>query len=690
MMHIVGAWVNNRDPARMSLEQLAFSRWEEMAPLRYDHEGDVGLESRLVKRKEFCQSVATKGKDIAIRMIHNQNWRAIFDGTKPSEARIAMSKSTESNGLLMHLLKAAAQLEESLKKFPCSQKHDPSFVVVFDEVASLFGEGKLYANRYIALNRVISCLKRRSMWFFMISTETKLELIHPPDNVERDGNPMVDRSLRLVSDDSDEPATLKRFTPFVALQLDIEDRRRMRDPEERCRELGKSLGDFSRQEHMASFGRPLWHAYSNPIEMHEVAIAKLTGGRHGHSQYNAKDKHHVLAALSFRICLDLCLQNPRTIPLTSTAVNSFMRVVISMDQETGVLDTIAPSEPVLARAAMGLLCEGKNWANSIRTLTEELIQKTLIEKGLKGELYSRMLLVLAQDWVRLGEYLKEHRLMPASLMPTFRVGDFLTALYAEEYQDQINRIDSRILDARMNFTHFMPAGENLTPVVVPALCRDLLRRSAALQLSWNQPTYDKLIPFYCGEENEAVDPSKYGVILVQDKNKEVGSTLESIFSEEFTTDFTGDSGSPLKYNPKASIRNGTKFVFNDMKNPILFLLFDMGVQRTNQSTSPAIRVGCSRDGWSPKVWAIHSRGNDARVFRCLQLMECGTESGMFFASTTSGRALHEKVSERNRIFHRLHENFRYSGKVDEVMEERVAKKAKGNVEEEEDTPMADA
>ncbi|KAI9763099.1 MAG: hypothetical protein M1840_000911 [Geoglossum simile] len=698
-------WVNKRDPAQMSLEQLAFSRWEEMAPLRDDYsKGDVAWESRLVKRKQFCQEVAAKGKVIAIQMTGNQDWRTIFDGTEPSQARIAMSKSTESKGPLMPLIEAAIQLERSLARFTPSRKHDPSFVVVFDEVASLFGEGKLHANRYIALNRVISCLKRRSMWFFMISTESNLELIHPPDNVERDGNPMVDPSLRAVFDNPNEPATLKRFTPFIALQLDVEDRRRMRDPGERCRELKKPLGDFSRQEHMATFGRPLWHAYTNPMEMHEVAKAKLTGGRHGRSQYNAKDEHHVLATLSFRICLDLCLQNPRTLPLTRTAVNSFMRVVISMDQETGVLDTIAPSEPVLARAAMELLCEGQNWANSIRTLTEELIQQTLVEKGLKGELYSRMLLILAQDWVRLGEYLKEHRCMPASLMPTFRVGDFLMALYAEEYQGQINRIDSRILDARMNFTHFVSADENLVSDVVPALCRDLLRRSAALQLSWNQPTYDKLIPFYCGGENEAVDPSKYGVILVQDKNKEVASTLESIFLEDFIEDFTGGSGSLSEYIPKASIRNGTKFVFNDMKNPILFLLFDMGVQRTEQSKSPAIRVCRSRDGRFPKVWAIHSRGSDARVFRCLRLMECEQESRMFFASTASSGSLHEELAERNRIFHRLHENFRYpesvsltrdsvakvAGKVGGEVVERVANQEKGNVEGEEDTPMADA
>ena len=77
-----------------------------------------------------------------------------------------------------------------------------------------------------------------------------------------------------------------------------------------------------------------------------------------------------------------------------------MRVVISIDHDTGVLNTITPSEPVLAKAAMEHLCENENWSNSIKTLTENLLDKGLIEKGLNGELYARLILVLAHDWLR--------------------------------------------------------------------------------------------------------------------------------------------------------------------------------------------------------------------------------------------------------------------------------------------------
>src|SRR5438034_11206586 len=145
----------------MNLEQLVASRWEEMAPFKHDYEDIVSWEWRMAKRKEFCQSIAIKGEKIAIQMINKKNWRGIFDSRGSSGALQTMSTSTESQGLLKHLLESAVQLEKRLRKFPHQEKHRPSLVIVFDEVSSLWTDGsdKSTVNRYIALNRVISCLK---------------------------------------------------------------------------------------------------------------------------------------------------------------------------------------------------------------------------------------------------------------------------------------------------------------------------------------------------------------------------------------------------------------------------------------------------------------------------------------------------------------------------------------------------
>jgi hypothetical protein len=79
---------------------------------------------------------------------------------------------------------------------------------------------------------------------------------------------------------------------------------------------------------------------------------------------------------------------------------------------------------------------------------------------------------------------------------TFTVQQFLTALYAEDHHESILLLPLEIREARMNFNHFVPAGENLRPEVIPELLHDSLRRSAGMQLAHGQPTYDILIPSY--------------------------------------------------------------------------------------------------------------------------------------------------------------------------------------------------
>lgn len=356
-----------------------------------------------------------------------------------------------------------------------------------------------------------------------------------------------------------------------------------------------------------------------------------------------------------------------------------------MDHETGVIDTITPSEPVLARAAMEHLCggeaeddaeteddaenkdntetedntetstededktENENWSSSIRTLCKELLEKGLIEKGRKGELYARLLLTLAHDWVR--------RVSAKTFAPTFSVSNFLMALYAGDHHDSIRKIPNRILEARMNFTHFLPAGEKLTAEVIPELCHDLLRRSAAMQLSWEQVTYDLLIPVYYGSEDEEFDPSKCGVVLVQVKNQMVATTPREIFQEDFI------KVSPEASNPAtlkaSSQRKPEKFVFNQMANPILFLLFDLGVIRSDRATSPLVQVLQSNSGLQPDLWGIHSRGHDETVFGCLKHMNAIKSSKRFFTATQKPKTPADQLCLRNRPFHQLRRSFRY-------------------------------
>jgi len=606
-----------------------------MAPLEPDADAWDANSQRSKMRFEFCHSVAERARAIAKELISSQAWVGKFDRLSKVHDELQMEHCEQRPNPLNGLLNAADNLMKNLQQCRDASNPDPLLVIVFDEASNLMKMPPLYKpdpGLYVALNRVISCLKKFHVWSFFLS-KSLIGHVVPPINAVLTGDYLRDSSARVGFEANTE---LKRLPPFVALQLDIEDRRRMQDPMLREEELLKPLGRFATPEHMALFGRPLWHPYTDEgWEMIEWAKLKLIGGRQ-RARYSPTNLHHVFAALSFRLSLDVCLENPSTVSLTKTAVDSFMRVVISLDHETGVMDTVTPSEPVLAWAAMEHLCEPGCWSTSIRTLSEELLEKGLIEKGRKGELYARIVLILAHDWVLSNSY-------PA-FAPTSTVSDFLMALYAGDHHDSIRKIPERIREARMNFTHFVPARERLTAEVIPALCHDLLRRSAAIQPSWNEETYDLLIPVYYGTEDEQFNRSNCGVILVQVKNKKNATTPREIFKDLINV-------SPGTENPK--------FVFNQMANPILFLLFDLGVVENSRASAPLVQVMHSESGLQPDLWAIHSRGHDHTIFGCLQHMDATRQSEKLFASVQVSETLADRLSLRNRTFHQLGRGFRY-------------------------------
>jgi len=645
----------------MTLEELARDRHAEMAPHAPAGAAQDAKSQRSKIRVEFCGSVAKRAQAIAKELISSPAWVGKFDDDGPSKVHdeLTMAHSEQCPNPLNGLLNAADNLMKNLQQCQEARNPDSLLVIVFDEASSLMRMQPLdepHPGLYVALNRVISCLKKFRMWSFFLSTESLIGHLVPPKNAVRTGDYLRDSSARISFQADPE---LKRFTPFVALQLDVEDRRRMQDPMLRKEELLKPLKTFATPEHMALFGRPLWYAYtSRGNDMMKLAKLKLIGGQQ-RAQYISTDPDHVFAALSFRLSLDVCLQNPSTVSLTRTAVNSFMRVVISMDHETGMMDTVTPSEPVLARAAMEHLCD-RNWSRSITTLCRELLEKGLIEKGRKGELYARLVLILAHDWVRWSQSLRYRPNAVPAFAPTFTVSDFLTALYAEDHHDSIRKIPERIHEARMNFTHFVPAHKPLTAKVIPNLCHDLLRRSAAMQLSWEQETYDLLIPVYYGTEDEKFDPSNCGVILVQVKNKTDATTPRAIFEEDFVN-VSPETRNPANLKARSSERDPKKFVFNQMANPILFLLFDLGVVRSNRAYAPLVQVMHSKSGKQPDLWAIHSRGYDDTIFGCLQRMNVTDSHEQFFASVHIGDTLADRLSLRNRTFYELEREFRYEG-----------------------------
>ncbi len=699
MCLIVNQWVETQDPTS-SLKKLASLRHQIMAPLnpKEASNGDLAV-NRRDQRIRFCDAVVSRASDYARKFAMDKGWRSCFLAGEELRARYLLQNSSQFESL-KEIGKALAR---NLERFSGGNSANPSWIVVFDEATNLFTPGTpdLDTGRYVALNRVLSCLKELPTWFFMLSTESRVEKLLPPDiqakegekdNENRWNNPSGRMPPQSTSDQTDNLKRLKLFPPFVSFRLDVEDRRRMLAKKSREDELKKPMAGFSEPKHISMFGRPLWFAYEGPDKLEEVAKWKLLGGRR-YAKYDPDDKDHVLAALSFRVALDVCLENAVSLPLVRTAVNSHLRVVVSMDQSTGVLHTSTPSEPVLALAAMKLLCEGNNWTASIKTLTQQLLQLGLVAKGLKGELFARLVMILARDQIRSGPSSQDVIQVSGkggkaqeraqdfqgvnlpisqkglSFMPIFTVSDFLKSLYGENNNKEVQQIANEILQAKMNFTHFVPTSEQLSSDLFPTLCHDLLRRSAALQLCENQVTYDQLIPIYFGNEQGTFEPSQCGVILIQNKNRESATTIASMFNEPFVTPSlnTKKPSKRAKYLQKSerALRNGPNFIFNKMEKPILFLMFDIG---TKIIRSPPVEVSHS-DGNIPQIWAVHSRNHTGETFGCLKEMDSSGNSAAFFTSVIEKVGLYADIAKENIGYGKLSRDARYGKLVKSTQEE---------------------
>jgi hypothetical protein len=116
--------------------------------------------------------------------------------------------------------------------------------------------------------------------------------------------------------------------------------------------------------------------------------------------YDAYNENHVFATMSVRLCIDVNLANPLSLPLMQTAVNVYMRIVDSVQSHLttfGVSETkgyrcleldwilwilrLISCLPKRTYAAMQHLCRGKSWALSIRTFAAKLLGDRLGQEG---------------------------------------------------------------------------------------------------------------------------------------------------------------------------------------------------------------------------------------------------------------------------------------------------------------------
>jgi hypothetical protein len=452
-----------------------------------------------------------------------------------SKAWQEFNKLKETKFFENTLSKPAADL---LRDLPHSDVQGCDAFFVVDEVSLL---DKIDRRLFPALRRILRLLQALPIWTFVLDTTSGLAALAPAD--EHDG------SSRVID------GGLDRVNPFFALSMDVELHRRLQEPELKRKELQKCLSEYGTVAHMSLLGRPLWAIYRelDANKVRSVALVKLLGGR---KIYDPNSKDHVFALLASRVCLAPCTRSTAANELSRTAVSFHLRLIASIDLKRGRTLTITPSEPLVSEAAAH--CLYKNWPATIQAFTEQLLAPGLLDAGLGGELYSRMVFIMAKDATAEDAQAKakptRQKQYGLSYAQPAMLWDFILKLFGGLLHNLPSEFNTAFEGARVNFTHFISTDTQLSKPDNPELLHQLLYSHAALQLVGNQAYWDLMIPVYLGDPSKSFDTNRLTCLVVQIKNRDHRKSEFAINLDQYDLLSIG-------------------------KNPILFLQLELGLSK---------------------------------------------------------------------------------------------------------------
>jgi hypothetical protein len=417
-----------------------------------------------------------------------------------------------------------------LKLIPASDEGLPTLLIAFDEAAKLYtngidsGTGPGNETPYASIRRMLRGLRRHPVWSVFISTNARVDMFLPRKE---------HGSARAVDGSDTEP--------FSSFELDIECKERIHQwPElELCKEICK----FATVDHMTMFGRPLWRRYAlQPYrELHSCVYMEMMGG---HALFSADNIHHAFMAVASRVCLDLRF-NIHSLQFARETVDYHLRLLIGVDPESGMLKTATPSEPVVADVAATMLVHNdgsksdmEGWATCINVLSGYLLGRGIVNSGNNGELFGRLLCVLARDQLPDGLSADED----FRYSRPFKVDMFLSELLGS---GTVNGLINTELQRRphggfaegtlpvwdekfdfrqgwCNFNHFVFATQKLPRdrERLQNVIRRMLRRNAALQLARFETDWDLLLPVYTGDINKPIERDHLSAIFIQFKDRQ--------------------------------------------------------------------------------------------------------------------------------------------------------------------------
>jgi hypothetical protein len=233
----------------------------------------------------------------------------------------------------------------------------------------------------------------------------------------------------------------------------------------------------------------------------------------------------VFAAFAVRVGLEIGVGEASE-RLAMEAVRSHMRILEAVIDSMVI--TTSPPEPMLAiAAAMAMNYSDKTYKTALETLLDKLILKgVVLDRGLLGELSSRLLLLRARDKATSGGN-GCVKIDPISKQPTVQpveLSKFLQTLLGDTLglpDEQRNVRDKLLQEASsvwINFTHFYQMPLSIGEVTESMLL-NAWSTGAAFQCAHNQPVIDGFIVGYNGSLDEPFQSSRLITIPWQSKAK---------------------------------------------------------------------------------------------------------------------------------------------------------------------------
>ncbi|KAA8896365.1 hypothetical protein FN846DRAFT_993866 [Sphaerosporella brunnea] len=271
-------------------------------------EGFATLRSEF--RKQFC----SESKDFACKAFDTLNdarWKAfdfkvdtrLFINTDtPSERMDAMRWHKVFRAILITPLSELVEALEALKT-QRPKEEGAAFFFAFDELGTFVDSSN--AGRVRALRQVMRTLIDMPVWTFGLSTQPSIEFLAPAAT-EDPSDKIVRGALRLVE-------------PFYSFLLDVESARLRID--DKASRLAVPFDSFGGISHLVTCGRPLWLGFAQATA--DVVRSMVAEKLFCSNVYGPKDSQHVLAALRYRVGIQLCADE--SLAMKRTAIESHSR-----------------------------------------------------------------------------------------------------------------------------------------------------------------------------------------------------------------------------------------------------------------------------------------------------------------------------------------------------------------------------